>query len=366
MMENQLELTGDAPSADRRGGKAPSLTIKRRCWLLFLAASDLYAVPLVIFLALRLLTGERVWFVALFNNFLHWLLLPSIPLLAVALLGRRWQRAAPLAVNVLAFSWLFGGLFLPNPSPTCHNPCLTLTVMSYNINADNATPDRLIPVLRDSGADVIALQEVGPGQAATLETSLLDEYPYRVLRGYGIPGIGLLSRFPLAEYEVIEDVLTFPYMVATLNVDGQSLAVINGHPPPPARDWRQGVYYSRGIDEIRVLLEHVQPGEPTLMLGDFNATDQGQDYKLLTDAGLADAFREGGWGFGATFPAARWRVQARLPNAPVLTIPLPPLVRIDYIWYTGHFDTQRAWVGAYTGSDHLPVLAELIWYPARQ
>jgi endonuclease/exonuclease/phosphatase (EEP) superfamily protein YafD len=35
--------------------------------------------------------------------------------------------------------------------------------------------------------------------------------------------------------------------------------------------------------------------------------------------------------------------------------------RIDYIWYTGDFRAARAWVGPDAGSDHLPVLAKLVW-----
>jgi endonuclease/exonuclease/phosphatase family metal-dependent hydrolase len=40
---------------------------------------------------------------------------------------------------------------------------------------------------------------------------------------------------------------------------------------------------------------------------------------------------------------------------------MPPVVRIDYVWHTRHFIATRAWVGGRTGSDHLPVIAELAW-----
>jgi vancomycin resistance protein VanJ len=44
---------------------------------------------------------------------------------------------------------------------------------------------------------------------------------------------------------------------------------------------------------------------------------------------------------------------------------LVPLVRIDYVWYTDDFRATRAWVGPDAGSDHLPVLAELVWEEMR-
>jgi endonuclease/exonuclease/phosphatase family metal-dependent hydrolase len=35
-------------------------------------------------------------------------------------------------------------------------------------------------------------------------------------------------------------------------------------------------------------------------------------------------------------------------------------LRIDYILHSVDFTARRAWIGADTGSDHLPVLADLI------
>ena len=36
------------------------------------------------------------------------------------------------------------------------------------------------------------------------------------------------------------------------------------------------------------------------------------------------------------------------------------MLRVDYIWYTEPLHCLESWVGEDTGSDHLPVLAELI------
>jgi vancomycin resistance protein VanJ len=318
---------------------------------LLLAAINLYVAGIWLYFLLRILTGFRLWLVAMVSNFLHWLLLPALILLPVMLWRRRWVTAGMLAPGVMAFVWLFGGLFLPPSAiPTARaDSSHTLTVMTWNVNEDNASPEELIPLLRDSGADIIALQEVGPGLAAALDDSLLDEYPYREYVGRGIPGIGLLSRYPLIEHEIVEDEVTFPYIIATLSVDGRKLSVINAHPPAPGFAGLR-TYQSQGIEEIPHFVDLTTTGEPAILMGDFNAVDQSADYRLLADAGLHDAFREAGWGFGSTWPD-----YSSLPGLQ------DPIVRLDYVWHTDHFSAQRAWVGPGTGSDHRGVIAKLYW-----
>ena len=84
------------------------------------------------------------------------------------------------------------------------------------------------------------------------------------------------------------------------------------------------------------------------MVGDFNLTERHKAYRKLVDAGLQDAFRSVTRTPGYTVPA-------RL--AGIKTI---PLMRIDYIWATSQFRPLRAWVGSDAGSDHLPVMAQLV------
>jgi vancomycin resistance protein VanJ len=321
-------------------------------WLL-LAAVNLYAVGICLYLLLRVFTGYQLWPLAMVSNFLHWLLLPALILFPLMLWRRRWPTSGMLAAGVIAFIWLFGGLFLP-PSiiqTARADSDHTLIVMTLNVNEDNATPEELIPLLRDSGADIVALQEVGPVLAAALDDNLLDDYPYRDYVGYGNLGIGLLSRHPFIEHQIVEGETAKPYLTAVLSVDGRELTVINAHPPPPKWGRWHGWYYSRGVEEIPHFVDLVTTGEPTILMGDFNAADQSPDYQLLADAGLHDAFREAGWGFGSTWPdrekVVRWVED--------------PVIRIDYVWYTDHFTAQRAWVGPSTGSDHRAVLAELAW-----
>jgi vancomycin resistance protein VanJ len=338
-------------------------------WRLALAGFDIYAVSLLGYLLLRLLSGERLWPVALLGNFAHWLLLPTLPLFVLLILTRHRVRAALALANVVGFVWLFGGLFLPNPtySAACDNPephCVELNVMTHNIAAGGAAPDWLLPALEASGADIVALQEVNVVQTAALEVSLLDDYPYRALYPDGLAGIGLLSRYPIVEHELFDlHTGAFPYLRAVLDVEGRPLTVIVAHPIPPgfSRSLTTG-YHANGQVDFPPLAEMATGDGPTLLLGDFNATDQSESHAILADAGLIDAHRAAGWGFGSTFPAEGRYVPSETVR---LSVPVPPLMRIDYIWTTGDIHPVRVWRGDSAGSDHRPVQAVLLWEALR-
>ncbi len=336
--------------ADSAGGRRPG----RALLTLILAAADLYAVLVMGFVLLHRLTAERLWPVAFLVNLLPWLLLPALLTVPLTLALRRWRRAALAALPLIAFALLYGDLFLPDlrPARACADPgdgCRALRVMTYNLLGDSRPDqDAQIAILRGSGADLIALQEVSEPVAARIEAELADVYPYRILYPEGIPGTGLLSRYPIVRHEPLRYTSRLLSLYAVIWIDGRPVRVISAHPPPPGMF--HGTYLIRGSADIAALTALALEGGPTLLLGDFNTADQTADYASIRRAGLRDAFREAGWGLGVTFPA-RFAYQEDFP----------PLVRIDYIWLTEDFRAVRAWVGPDGGSDHLPVLADLVW-----
>lgn len=332
----------------------PTTTRRPVRWLLRLA--DLYAVLATAYFLLRLLTGYSWWPVRFASTFAHWLLLPALPLLIILLIARKWSHAAAMLPGALGFAILFGGLFLPN-TPTasaCTGDCRSLTVVTFNA-ASVIVPDMdaFSTMLREADADLVAIQELGTGFEAALSTALLDEYPYRVIYADdNYKGTGILSRYPIAEHELYYTGLeVFPYLEATLDVDGQPLTVLNAHPAPPAFSLAGGVYAIRAEGDIPSLINRYDMAQPTLILGDFNMPDQSAGHDMMREAGWQDAFREAGWGFGLTFPAA-----GRFHS-----IPLGRLVRIDYVWTTPHFTAVEVSTGAKLGSDHIPVVAHLRW-----
>ena len=105
--------------------------------------------------------------------------------------------------------------------------------MTYNLGEGLATPEKLIPFLRSSGADFIGLQEVTAGNRNGVVDQLTDLYPYRAVYGLGIPGTGLLSRYPILQSELLELNPGRPDLRAVVDFDGVQVTIIVAHPPPP-------------------------------------------------------------------------------------------------------------------------------------
>lgn len=320
---------------------------------LLLTATDFYTAGMLVYLLLRVAFGERWWPVAFANVFAHWMLLPAPLLLIFTLLARQHVRAGLAAVPALAFVWLFGGLLTPGVAPMtacadAGDSCAQITVLTFNSGSYNPDMDTFAATLRDADVDVVAIQELSAEFADAIQDSLGEEYPYRALYGTGAGGAGLISRYPIREETLFRlELRGFPYQRAVIDVHGQEVAFYNVHPLAPSF-W--GGYRSRALVDMPPLAELIRAeGRPTILVGDFNTVDQSAAYDVLRDAGLNDAFRQAGFGYGLTFPV-RGRHQG---------INIPPLVRIDFIWSTDDFKTLDARVAPDLGSDHMPVLASL-------
>jgi endonuclease/exonuclease/phosphatase family metal-dependent hydrolase len=228
-------------------------------------------------------------------------------------------------------------------------------VMTHNAGNGLAAPSRLVAALRSSGAHIIGLQELTVPQAEAIERELAELYPHRAIFAGGIPGKALLSTYPLTDVEQLHLYPDRPDLRAAVHTTHGMLTVIVAHPPP--RNYRKGFPLDRAtVEQITALIGLATGGEPSVLLGDFNATRGSATYARLAGSGLVDAYRVSGRRGrqrGATLPA-RW---ARLP--------LPPLVRVDYIWHTPRLETLESWIGENSGSDHIPVLARLRFLPAQ-
>jgi vancomycin resistance protein VanJ len=234
---------------------------------------------------------------------------------------------------------------------------MMLTVMTYNVGAGLASPRRLVDVLRHSGADIIGVQELAPEQGAAITEDLRREYPHQVLHPTGIPGKGLISRFPVHETELLNLHPGRPDLQAIVDAPGGPLTVIVAHPPPPRfgrNRVRQTALTDQQIMEIAAVATR---GQPAVLLTDFNRVGWQAAYRQLEQSGLIDAFGAAGRGMGFTLPTRLSHLAYR--GHPLGDVALPPLLRVDYVWHTVHFRTMTSWIGGNAGSDHLPVLAAL-------
>jgi vancomycin resistance protein VanJ len=318
-----------------------------------LSILDLYAAPLVVLLIL-MLPSSRFWIIELIANFLHWILIPSILIFIFYLIKRRWRRAIFWSIPVLIFIILFGGLFLPKFNlKQDQRSGIPLKVMDWNIEGNlNVDLQPQVDLIRDSGADIITLQEVSNGIVPLIESQLRGIYPYQELYPAGISGTGVLSKYPIQNAEVFQLSPGALYNgIADVDIEGTQVTLIDAHPSPPFR-LRQLRYVSATHAQIMSLIPRIPKDKPVLMMGDFNMTDQSIFYRNLTATGLKDTWREAGWGFGTTWPVKLFSLKHFFP-----------LVRIDYIWHSDEFKPISIRVGEGAVSDHKPVIAEFVLNP---
>jgi endonuclease/exonuclease/phosphatase (EEP) superfamily protein YafD len=232
------------------------------------------------------------------------------------------------------------------------------TVLSFNVGNGLADPARLVEYLGDEQADVVGIQELSLQQAEAIERRLMGVYPYRLLMPTGFSGKGLISKLPIRSSASIAFAPDRPDLNVSIDVFEAIVQVIVAHPKPP-KVGLSGVVFDPVTDsQIMQVAELAISDSPSVILGDFNMTERQAHHGHMTSSGLIDAFQETG-ARGASFPRRlghTHRVGSRVDK-----MPLRPVIRIDYVWYTAELVATKVWVGDDAGSDHLPVLARLEW-----
>jgi len=326
-----------------------------------MALSAVYGLTMTLFLALRAGVGERLPVIALINVFLHLLLMPSLILLPLSVLYRRWWISLNLTVAALVFVTSYGVFFTPRSIAAAPNAA-NLKILTYNLHAEAQDLDGMIEVIRESGADIVALQEVGSAAVTRFTAELTQLYPYQALhpQRYATAGQGVLSRYPLVADQYWRpnwppDALGHQRVEVDFN--GTRIVLYNYHPLRPVM---RGLTYDDEPRRLAVsdLLERTrQDSGPILIAGDFNMTDQTEDYRRIT-AKFSDTFREVGWGMGFTFPDADPVTPSKQRIRRLIQLPL--LLRLDYVFHNDHFSPVEAFVWPVSGgSDHHPVYARL-------
>lgn len=237
----------------------------------------------------------------------------------------------------------------PKPDPIEHRQ-VELTFASYNIHKavgldGKRDPDRIIAVLREMDADIIALQEVDRrfGQReAVLPRALLDDTHWRPLpvakrpRSLGWHGNALLVRrhidCALAQPLELPRLEPRGAVMAELAIEGRKLRILGAH---------LDLSGLRRRDQLHAILDQCKRGHraPTVIMGDFN------QWGRLT--GAMQAF---GVGWQQITPGPSY--PARRPIAPLDRIVATP--DWDYLDSGVHHSALAA-----QASDHLPVWARL-------
>ncbi|HUQ18837.1 MAG TPA: endonuclease/exonuclease/phosphatase family protein [Gemmatimonadaceae bacterium] len=239
----------------------------------------------------------------------------------------------------------------------------TLRVMTYNIQAGGGNIDRIGDAIRESGADVAALQEVDVHWSS--RSSFVDEADslakylkmnVRFADIYDLPptdssnsrrqfGVAVLSRYPIVAFTnhpitrlSTQSANAAPapapgFLEASVDFHGTKIRVFTTH-----LDYRADprVREQQVRDMLGIIGEAVTP---TILFGDLNAAPDAPELQPLF-ARLKDSWRSA-TGAGFSYPATN------------------PEKRIDYVLTSRHFTARDARVPVTLASDHRPVIVDL-------
>ena len=332
----------------------------KRTWSnLFLGLHLSAGVVFLVILNLFSLAASQDWALDLLTHF-RFQYTAAFAVTALCLLLLRWLKMAAIAALGLAFNgWFVAPLLLPNADSRRaaelrdDDTAPSLTVLHYNVHTSNPRKADVAAMIRNSGADVVLLQEINQGWVDALD----DQLPgYRLAAAEPRTdnfGIGMWLREDKA-IEVVYldtspmalDKTDVPAIDALLRFDASHIQLISLHTLPPV----SRLYSETRNEQLLFATEMATlADDPFLLIGDLNATPWSAQYrKMVRDGGLTDSLRGNGFD-GLSAPGASW-------PAGMLSLGMIP---IDHaLTRNGAVVTQRT-LGDATGSDHRPLLIEV-------
>jgi endonuclease/exonuclease/phosphatase (EEP) superfamily protein YafD len=274
--------------------------------------------------------------------FLPWLLVPTGAGLLLTVLAR-WWTGAVWGVALLGLLAWFIEPYGKSGEPA-GPPVAELRVLTSNVEFGQGT-GALVSAVRREKPDVIFVQECEYTCAAALRRDLAADYPHRqAVEGGGSEGSVILSTFPLKATPGVRGTMGMPGAVA--DVRGHAVRLQLAHPMPPLPDqvglWREE------LDALRDVA--AEAGEtPTVLAGDFNASQDHAAFRRVLDTGLRDAARLAGADRTVSWPAR---------TAPAFG------VQIDHVLVSEDFAAHRARFLDLADTDHRALVVDLTLHAA--
>jgi endonuclease/exonuclease/phosphatase (EEP) superfamily protein YafD len=222
-----------------------------------------------------------------------------------------------------------------------------LSVMHFNVNADNKDYDGIAQYISDSKQDIVFIQELHARMDERLrkmpDYTMVDSLPR-----YDSFGIGMLIRNDVAGLvvdktqciDITEDRAQVPAILANLSWHDQPVAIMSLHTLPP---YKQSYATARDIQLDEAANWVNAQTSPAMIIGDLNATPWSSGFRhLVYKTGLHNSSQ--GYGVGASWPA---------DGGPIGKIPIDHCLTTDALIVTDRH------LGESHGSDHLPLFVKL-------
>lgn len=254
----------------------------------------------------------------------------------------------------------------------------SVRVMTFNIRLNlasdgpNAWPhrkDAVASMIRFHDADLIGLQEALPEQLRDLDALLPDYARFGVGRAADLLGEHSAVLYRRSRFEVLgQDTFWLSETPDVRGSKGWDAAYERIATWGRLRDRRTGsifFHFNTHLDHVgriarregaRLLVERIErlaAGHSVVFTGDFNDVPQSEPHRIITAAGLEDAF--GVSRVPHHGPTSTWNAFKAIE----------PGRRIDFIFVRGTIDVHRHAIlsdtidGGRFPSDHLPVVADI-------
>jgi endonuclease/exonuclease/phosphatase (EEP) superfamily protein YafD len=261
----------------------------------------------------------------------HWQWLYALALFIGIIFGATLNRRILLLLPFMALPSL-------TAAPQLHTGSWggQLTLVSANVELNSHDPSALMRWVRDQEADIVVILEVSPQFSAKLQQT--REFPHQLSRPDTGPfGIAVLSKYPIADWSAQKPSGGTQRIDTVIEFKGRKIAMSAYHPKPPLNP---RLHQIRNEELQGLTTSIIQKGSPGLVVGDFNATPWSTAFSGLSAKG--------------------WRRASNLtPTWPTVghgLIGIP----IDHVLATDEWQLVRYEVGPDIGSDHYPIVAQLV------
>lgn len=224
----------------------------------------------------------------------------------------------------------------------------SIKILAANVLQYNTAYHRLLQQIKQADPDIIMLLETDMGWANAME-ELKDTYPYCILEPLdNTYGLLFYSRYrlirPKVKYLVKDDIPSVDTIVEL--PDGTKVQLWGLHPEPPVPG-ESLTSTAKDKELMKIALKAKESKLPVIVMGDLNDVAWSYTTTLFTRTSQLLDVRKGR-GFYSTFSA-----KSRFIRFP-----------LDYIFCSSDFGLISMKRLPYNGSDHFPMLTQLMYTPA--
>jgi endonuclease/exonuclease/phosphatase family metal-dependent hydrolase len=200
-------------------------------------------------------------------------------------LVRRRGPAAMVSLAAAALYLVIRPRGIPRPQPAARGPALR--VLTVNLYFGRAAAEVIVAQVRETGADVLFLQELTEDAVTRLKQAGLDDLlPHSHLELWGgSDGSGIYSRFPLSDGPSVAPAHKAQPTALLELPGGGAVELVCVHPVAPGlRRWGGAARWREELGQLPAPTDL-----PRVLAGDFNATLDHAAFRGVLRRGYADA-----------------------------------------------------------------------------